>query len=518
MRGWAPEGPSFHRLLNQNQEVPPEEVRLRGYTRDILERDGEPVGVAYAAFADYVGELPLVAWDLRYNLDEVLLPEWKRLGIDPIGTRGFYALRLARRLLDPVPAGDCKLQTLGEYYRLPQRGTPEAPGNLETVVDLIGQVLGPIAEKRGLDSWQSVCDFITREWYPARLGFGKFKGRLFRDALTDDALRDWLMALSRSPNQRNAAVGAWYLDRLVEASRREAALPPPQVAAQGVDDLGAPETGIVIYTDPAIKELKHLIQTARARLAEVEAQFMNDSSHVEFIQWRLYVLLRDRYRHRDRLERLVEYRRRYVDTLLEDGDEEAEYVARSHERSQADLDEDYESLDRDADHRIEPTTDQEQDVKALWRKLVKMYHPDRHPEAPEKQERYNLLMQAINQAKDRGDLGTLHEIANDPQGFCRRRGWGHIDVEDHDDVDRLTRLHEGLEAQIIALIENLNALHESPAFKMWQRVEAMPELLDEIAAEQAADLDAEIAALEAESAQLGAGIEELTGESCRVGL
>ena len=36
----------------------------------------------------------------------MLLPEWERLGIDPIGARGFCVLRLAQRLLDPVPDGD----------------------------------------------------------------------------------------------------------------------------------------------------------------------------------------------------------------------------------------------------------------------------------------------------------------------------------------------------------------------------------------------------------------------------
>ena len=290
------------------------------------------------------------------------------------------------------------------------------------------------------------------------------------------------------------------------------------MATPGRDNCGAPETGIVIYTGPAIEELKSLIETARVRLAEVEAQYMNDRSRAEFVQWRLYILLRDRYRRRDRLECLVEHRRRFAETLLEDGEEEAERVARAHEETQADLDEDYESLDQDADHRIEPTPEQEQEIKALWRKLVRMYHPDRHPGEPETQERYNLLMQAVNQATDRGDIDVLREIADDPQGFSLRQGWGTIDLEDHDDLDHLARLYDGLETQIITLIQSLNALHESPAFDMCQRVEAIPELLDEIAEEHQAVLDEEIAALEMESRQLEAEIEELTGESCRVAI
>ena len=119
-------GAPFRRLLNQNVDIPPEASRIHGYTREILERDGFPAHDVYHDFSAYVGTLPLVAYNLRYDLDEVLKPEWKRLGIDPIGTVGFCAMRLAQRLLDPVPAGNCKLQTLRQFYRLPERGAHTA--------------------------------------------------------------------------------------------------------------------------------------------------------------------------------------------------------------------------------------------------------------------------------------------------------------------------------------------------------------------------------------------------------
>ena len=231
MRGWEPEGPPFQRLLNQNRDIPPEAARVHGYTKEILERDGEPAEAVYAALADYVGELPLVAYNLQYDLDQVLLPEWKRLGLSQIGVRGFCALRLAQRLLDPGPAGNCKLQTLRQYYRLPQRGAHTALGDVETVVDLLGQVIRPLAEQRGLDSWQNVCDFTTQEWYPTRIAFGKFKGRLFWDAETDASLHDWLVHLSHPTNRRNAAIGRWYLSQLAEGKRPATILRPAEASA-----------------------------------------------------------------------------------------------------------------------------------------------------------------------------------------------------------------------------------------------------------------------------------------------
>ena len=152
MRGWESNGEAFRKLLNQNQDIPAEPSRVHGYTREILERDGEPPLQVYREFAEYAGNLPLVSFNLEYDLDEVLKPEWKRLRVAPIGSQGFCALRLAQRLLDPVPAGNCKLQTLRQYYRLPERGAHTALGDVQTVVDLFGNVLRPIAEHRGLDT------------------------------------------------------------------------------------------------------------------------------------------------------------------------------------------------------------------------------------------------------------------------------------------------------------------------------------------------------------------------------
>ena len=214
MRGWSAEGEPFRKLLNQNQEIPAEASRVHGYTREILERDGEPAQQVYREFAAYAGNLPLVSYNLEYDLDEVLQPEWRRLRIAPVGQRGFCALRLAQRLLDPVPAGNCKLQTLRQYYRLPERGAHTALGDVQTVADLFANVLRPIAGHRGLDSWEKLAAFAAEEWYPSRIAFGKHKGRLIQEARKDAELRRWLDWLAGSANSRNAKMGRWYLRQL----------------------------------------------------------------------------------------------------------------------------------------------------------------------------------------------------------------------------------------------------------------------------------------------------------------
>jgi DNA polymerase-3 subunit epsilon len=136
MRGWERSGPPFRRLLNQTGSA-----RVEGYTPQILKRDGRPALEVYRDFAAYADGLPIVSYNLDYDLDRVLRPEWRRLGVKEIGAKGFCAFRLAKRLLDPPEAGNLKLQTLRQFYRLPERGAHTALGDVETLIDIMKGVI-----------------------------------------------------------------------------------------------------------------------------------------------------------------------------------------------------------------------------------------------------------------------------------------------------------------------------------------------------------------------------------------
>ena len=97
MRGWTPQGPAWRRLLNHGPDMNQESSRVHGLSRALIERDGEAPAQVYREWADYIDGLPLVAFDLPQALHRALQPEWVRLGIAPIGTEGFCALRLAQR-------------------------------------------------------------------------------------------------------------------------------------------------------------------------------------------------------------------------------------------------------------------------------------------------------------------------------------------------------------------------------------------------------------------------------------
>ena len=518
MRGWAAEGEPFRKLLNQNQEIPAEASRVHGYTREILERDGEPPRKVYREFAEYAGSLPLVSFNLEYDLDEVLRPEWKRLRISSIGNQGLCALRLAQRLLDPVPAGNCKLQTLRQYYRLPERGAHTALGDVQTVVDLFAQVLRPIAEHRCLDTWEKLAAYAAEEWFPSRIAFGKHKGRLFQEARKDAELRRWLDWLAGSSNARSLKMGRWYLRQLeIEAEPQAAAIFAASEKKSKGKRVEQPHrvglATLVIYVNPELEQLRQLVAAERARLAQLEADYTKEKSRVDAVQAVLFRRLREHYQKRDRLRLIVDYRKKYLDSLVRGGDEEAKQAEENYERAKTQADKDYEEASATVAKKKKLTTEEEAELNQLWKKLVKLYHPDRFANQPDKLETYHKLTAAINRAKDAGDIATLREIADDPHGFILRQGWAKLDFSDEVELAQLRRLYETLQLEIITVIESLNQLRESPEYELCQLSEQKSGVLDELAAERTKLLETESSELEKQAERLAKEIKELSGQS-----
>jgi DNA polymerase-3 subunit epsilon len=513
MRGWSAEGEPFRKLLNQNQEIPAEASRVHGYTREILERDGEPAQQVYREFAAYAGNLPLVSYHLEYDLDEVLQPEWRRLRIAPVGQRGFCALRLAQRLLDPVPAGNCKLQTLRQYYRLPERGAHTALGDVQTVADLFANVLQPIAGHRGLDTWEKLAAFAEEEWYPSRIAFGKHKGRLIHEARKDAELRRWLDWLAGSANSRNAKMGRWYLRQLEKEMPADATVfATVEIDGKRTKTIFTPEhAALVIYINPELEELRQLVSGARARLAELEVNYAKEKSRVDAMQAALFRRLREHYQKRDRLRLILDYRKKYLDSLVRGGEEEAKQAEENYEKAKAQADKDYEETAVAVAEKKELTAEEEAELNGLWRKLVKLYHPDRFANEPDKLAAYEKLTAAINRAKEAGDIQTLREIAEDPAGFILRQGWTGLDFSDEVELAELRRLHESLQLEIIAVIESLERLKESADYELCGIVEQRPGVLDELAAERTKMLEQESAELQQQAEKLADEIKELSG-------
>src|SRR6266576_5250068 len=82
---------------------------------------------------------------------------------------------------------------------------------------------------------------------------------------------------------------------------------------------------------------------------------------------------------------------------------------------------------------------------------------------------------------------------------------------DEIELAQLRRLHETLQLEILAVIESLNRLRESPDYELCQISDQKPGVLDELAAERAAPLEKESAELEGEASRLADKIRELGG-------
>lgn len=520
MRGWQLIGPPFRFLLNQNAEISPEASRVNGYTREILERDGELPLTVYRAFAEYVGDSPLVSYNLAFDFDQVLVPEWERFGLKPTGQRGLCALRLAQRLLDPVPAGNCKLQTLRQYYRLPERGAHTALGDVETTIDLLQNVLRPIAETRGLTTWSQLQEFSKEEWFASRLTFGKYKGRDYRDAVSDKELRDWLDWLTTSRNARSSRMGRWYLEQI----NRQSAVGETAASTSPFPDSSPPDMGekvmgaggVVLFVDHAQENLSNLIRFSRARLAELQAEYTTEKRNVDALNAALFKLVREHYQRRDRLKLTVLHRRLFLDTLIYQGEEDAEDVTAEYNSARAASDKEYEDAIRDTLDTAEMTEAQRSEIQLLWKKLVRLYHPDRFQNDEAKQAIYEKLVSAINKARDEGLIDVLREIAEDPDAYIAKQNWGQINISRADDREDLRKLYIALEIQIVERIEALERLRESPEYTLMKQCRSRPGLLAEVADTQKANLAAEIELLQAEADALLEEIEELSVADCGI--
>lgn len=497
MKGWEPDGPPFRSLLNQNVDIPAEASRVNGYTREILERDGEAALDVYQDFRHYVGDHPLVSYNLKYDLDDVLMPEWTRLGIPPIGKRGFCALEMARRLLDPVPAGNCKLQTLRQFYRLPERGAHTALGDVQTVIDLFTQVLRPIVSERDLLSWDALCQVTVEPWFPRRIPFGKFKGRDFWDANEDQAFLNWLKWLSESSKARSAEMGHWYLAQLL-VGQQDSEIEAEILSGPAFDlpeNLGPNDTQVVVYTTPDLVILRQLVVAARSRLADIQSEYTETRMAVESTQASLFGLLRAHYQKRDRLKLMLTYREKYLESLLHGDADKTADVVDEYQRAKAQSDAEYEQAAAEAQNRRELNEDEAHEVKMLWRKLVRLFHPDRYAQDEARREVYEQLTQAINRARDEGDIAKLREIANDPEGFIMRQGWRSLDFSDAVELAQLRKLYESLQHDIMNVLDALADLQESPEHELYMLCKDNQRLIQEVADEYVPALEDEISHL-----------------------
>ena len=86
------------------------------------------------------------------------------------------------------------------------------------------------------------------------------------------------------------------------------------------------------------------------------------------------------------------------------GEEQAKKTEEHYEGARAQTDKDYEETAATVAKKKQLTAEEENDLARLWKKLVKLYHPDRFAHEPDKLETYHKLTAAIRFAGPREDL------------------------------------------------------------------------------------------------------------------
>ena len=141
-----------------------------------------------------------------------------------------------------------------------------------------------------------------------------------------------------------------------------------------------------------------------------------------------------------------------------------------------------------------------------------MFHPDPYENDLEKRKTYELLTQAINEARDRGDIELLETIAKDPQAFILKQGWASVSLDGSRDLKELRSLYEYLQARILELIETLGELRASPDYELFLFAEKDVGVIDQVVEAQRVELEQEIGELETEAERVAEEIVELAGE------
>ena len=141
-----------------------------------------------------------------------------------------------------------------------------------------------------------------------------------------------------------------------------------------------------------------------------------------------------------------------------------------------------------------------------------MFHPDLHEHDPEKRKTYELLTQAINEARDRGDIELLELIAKDPQAFILKQGWASVSLDGARGLMELRSLYEHLQARILEMIETLDEVRASADYEVFRAAEEDESVIGRIVAAQREELEREIGGLKAEAEKIAGEARELAGE------
>jgi len=160
MKGWEPEGEPFRVLLNHDVPIDPMAESVHGYSREYLRQHGEDPNKAHKAFHDYAEDLPIVAYNISFDWNRVLEPEYKRLNVPQTGKRGFCALTLARRVINETE--NYKLETIKDHFKLSNAQSHRGINDVNVVVSLFSRIFRDRLIAAGIVGFNNVAAFSKK--------------------------------------------------------------------------------------------------------------------------------------------------------------------------------------------------------------------------------------------------------------------------------------------------------------------------------------------------------------------
>lgn len=160
MKGWGPVGQPFRVLLNHDVEIDPIAQSLHGYSREYLRQHGQDPKKAHTAFHEYAENLPIVSYNISFDWNRVLEPEYKRLNVPRTGTRGFCAMTLARRVINDTD--NHRLETLKDYFKLSTEQSHKGLNDVAVVVSLFSKIFKDRLTAAGIVGFDNVAAFSKK--------------------------------------------------------------------------------------------------------------------------------------------------------------------------------------------------------------------------------------------------------------------------------------------------------------------------------------------------------------------
>jgi DNA polymerase-3 subunit epsilon len=273
------------------------------------------------------------------------------------------------------------------------------------------------------------------------------------------------------------------------------------------------DKNIVIYTHPEVRRYKKLIEIARDQLASLETSYSEEKAKVDSITAQLFLHLKSDYQTRDLLKILVQYRALFLQNLLDGDEKSAKKAYHQYEQEKKSSYQEYKKTSHELEGKQKLTKSESITTKKLWKKLVRMFHPDQHDNDQQNRKTYELLTQAINHARDCGNIELLKSIAKNPQKFIIRQGWNPVCLGDSDKLTELQALYKHLQSQILEVTNDLKELKLSEDYKLYKMVENNPSILNDIISAQKENIHKEIKQLQTEADQYEKEIKLFTGRS-----